>query len=243
MRKLLLGAVVAVAAMAIAAPTAFGALAPPYDDYDNDNWSKVVASDTDTGAVCEGPYWEDGCELEGEADGSWYWRAPSGWIAECVEGTLGYRISGNGATMRTTTAWDDWTPYVGPFFCGSRQPVSQADGQTFWSHGSICAHEPTGTYWAFQYFRLEKQPGWNPPYDSYSDQYIQGYSYGQLTSSNHPNEVDGLDFGDPTTPYYHVNDYAPTTIADGLRHRVSFEFDRPIQLYADDIPCGWGVLS
>lgn len=235
MRKLLLGAVVAVAAMAIAAPTAFGALAPPYYDYDNDNWSKVVASDLNSGNVCEGPYWEDGCEVQSEADGDWSWASYNDIAGHCRDATLGYRISGNGATMRTETSWDDWHPWYGPFFCKYRVPVAQDDNETFWSQGAICAHEPTNTYWVLQYFKFEAA-GTTWPGS------IQGYSFGELTSSGHPGEVDRLTFGDPAKPASDLTGYATTTMT-GMRHKVTFPFDEAIALYADDVPCGWGVLS
>lgn len=141
MRKLLMLAAMALAALAVSAPSALAA--QPHNDYDVENWSGVLAlADSSTEQYCENEYY---CDF---ADDGFSWHA---YTLHPIFGP--YDLGGCYPTIdgAVTTSGGVHVEVVSGdcFNQGSLQLVKNDD----WV-GQACYHEPTGEVWFRQQVKM-----------------------------------------------------------------------------------------
>lgn len=137
MRKLLMLAVMALAALAVSAPSALATNPDfPYGDYDAGNWRAVVAVDNLNGGFCQQA--AEGCEVHGY-ESSWGWKSSTssevGWCSGAFDSAIG-------ADGGVSTVGDINTGLQG--ICGSL-----VERNNPWD-GQICANVDTGDLWLRQ---------------------------------------------------------------------------------------------
>lgn len=226
MRKLLMLAVMALAALAVVAPSA-GATSPdfPHGDDDPGNWLSVNVESTSAPYSCNVVI----CPIDtGTAD--WDWKAAYSFFTEymdCDGGLEGY-VDGSGG-IGINDAWlsDPWPMGWQAAFCQNQEM------EGYWA-GQICTHVPSGEVWARQEIDFRHMD--------------TGSSFGQIVGEgSDPLVASALRFGEaPNGVYTYVSGTSPA-----MSQRVEFPLNDEFAIYpsgegpsgGDPEPCWWPELE
>lgn len=231
MRKLFMLAAMALAAMAVIAPSAQAVNTDfPHGDTEADNWRAVMVYDWATGDSCDIAE----CQFSGDAD-DWKWEYGSPLTGRygsfCSYPAFDGSFSGSGGVSLSNVGW----LLSGGEFCWSWETVALP-----WS-GDICARADSDEFWVRQELSI-RHTG--------SGQVQSGVSFGRLPDYN---EIEYIRFGSPTSG-------AVDTEMGGVmdfKQLVEFSFNDGNHNYHDvfatgdddspDVvpaaPCGWPELS
>jgi hypothetical protein len=229
MRKLLMLVVVALAALAVSAPSAAANADFPHDDTDAESW--VAATAIVFGAIpCDG---SSACEFEGWGDGPWAWEygTTSPRLGDyCSSVELAGEIDHTGTLLLSDVDWGRWNMST---FC-DLMVVDQLP----WT-GQVCMHVPTGEMWVRQGMALETTWGTGQ---------TSGAAFGEFTDNSGSGSMT-LEFGDPEfvdTGMGGVNDFelSATSVLDFSGNNVElYPSGGDPQGLVSAAPCGWPELS
>jgi hypothetical protein len=212
MRKLLMLAVVVVAASTAVTPSAWAAPDFPHEDYDADNWRAVTAY-APWGNRCADEISESDCEFS-SPESVWTLKFPSGsygWGAFC-DASVDTAMAGDGAVEFRDLSVTQAGLTMHDVFCDH----IEAQGVP-WA-GEMCGNTETGDFWLRQEIDID--------HDHPSRDFIRGVSFAKLVGYDQvPGliEVDAFRFGEGdlasmsaefTHLGYDVNDYEFTHRGD-----------------------------
>jgi hypothetical protein len=207
MRKLFLLAVMALAALAVMAPSAF-ALDYPHGDSNMENWESVAV--VQDGSPCYDP-----CGFASEDDVNWQtehpWTGGPNVSSNCY-GRLGGSFDyWGGVSVSDPVLYETGGNHWSAAFCNSVD-TAQED---YWV-GTACRHEPTGEVWVLHELVFEQRYGSGP--------YYAGMTFARVVGV--PNGDDGLD---ATSIRYGGGTSGEFAEIDGnltpWSHRADFELD------------------
>lgn len=227
MRKLLMLAVGALAALAVSAPSALAdvVVPVPHGDSGLEDWSAVTVADPVAGQPCS---WSGVCFFEGADPGEkpwWAWKQASwpGGAGGACTGDLEGGISEDGSLIIGTVSLEPYytsgSEYYGySWLCDVVAPAPS------YGAGLICSHNETGEVWVDTYLNL----GGNG----------SGSSYAKLTGASQ-GSYDTLTFGDPSPGGYY------TQSSSGYSHFLELPLGAEVEIEPnlESPECGWSSLS
>jgi hypothetical protein len=236
MRRLLMLVVMALAALAVSASSAFAMNTDfPYKSYPNaplgdreaDNWTAVHVDDAVYGGECVGP-----CVFDTGSSNAWGWSAPVGgqtYYGNCTGGIEGeVNASGDVEVTGVTQGGGQWGVF-GDGLCINYEPVDLEE----WT-GLACHHVPSGEVWLRQNVVMDHNNG---------GQRKSGESYGKIVADAN-GESQTLEFRNQVNSWEHVDlAFLDGSGANtGWKHNAAFPFTG-MAFTAAEGPCGWSELS
>jgi len=240
MRKLLMLAAMALAALAVAAPPA-AATSPdfPHDDTDAGSWRGVVVMDN-AGHWCEGA----SCSIS--AGGTWQWfynGVNIAYFSDCTSASLEGSVSADGSVSLADIEFGN-SSFSGSNFCAYFEALDLP------AEGQICQNVDTGEFWLRQGLEIDTYPG-------ALGVELDGALFGELTGPGNedvisPDQID-VNSGDPwpTDQYQYFATHPGTSatwesklawsIPDGLN--VISSNSASNEYTGVEEPCGWPELS